>query len=59
MTWWLIPLVATLLAWAWTRLPGTRAGRVRPRPEPGSAEDVKDLARFAAALSRPMPGERA
>ena len=58
MTWWLIPLLATLAAWAWTRIGGTARGRVRPRPEPGSPEDAADLARFASALAKPLPGGR-
>jgi hypothetical protein len=56
--WWLIPLVATLAAWAYTRLAGVGQARVRPRPEPGSAADRRDLARFAEALGRPLPGQR-
>ena len=56
MIWWLIPLVVTLAAWAWTRRPGAGRMRVRPRPEPGSPQDVEDLARFADALHRSMPG---
>jgi hypothetical protein len=59
MIWWTIPVVATLLAWVWTRVAGMRSGRLRPRPEPGSPEDRRDLARFADALRRPMPGSRA
>ena len=58
VTWWLIPLVATTLAWAWTRMSATRGGRVRPRPEPGSPEDRRDLARFADALAQPLPQDR-
>ena len=58
MTWWLIPLVATTLAWAWTRMSATRGGRVRPRPEPGSPEDRRDLARFADALAQPLRQDR-
>lgn len=57
MIWWLIPLVVTLGAWAWTRRPGGRM-RVRPRPEPGSPQDAQDLARFADALHQPLPGPR-
>ena len=58
MTWWLIPIVATLAAWVYTRAVGSWGGRVRARPEPGSPEDAKDLARFADALKRPIPGGR-
>lgn len=56
MTWWLIPLLATLVAWAWTRVGGLTAARARRRPEPGTAADAADLARFAEALGRPLPG---
>jgi hypothetical protein len=56
VVWWLIPLVATLAAWAYTRVAGSGRGRVRPRPEPGSPEDRADLARFAEALRLPLPG---
>lgn len=54
--WWLIPLAATLVAWAWTSI-GPRRGRLGPRPEPGTAEDAADLARFTRALERPLPGD--
>ncbi len=56
MIWWLIPVVATLCAWIYTRVWGSRAGRVPPRPEPGTPADAADLARFTEALSRPLPG---
>jgi hypothetical protein len=59
VVWWLIPLIATLSAWAYTRLAWSWRGRSKPRLEPGSPEDAADLARFAAALERPMPGGRA
>jgi hypothetical protein len=58
VTWWIIPIMATVAAWAYTRVAGSWGGRVRPRPEPGSPEDVRDLARFADALRRPFPGGR-
>lgn len=58
MIWWLIPLVATFAAWAYTRLAWSWRGRGRSRPEPGSPQDAADLARFAEALHRPMPGGR-
>jgi hypothetical protein len=58
VAWWLIPLLATLAAWVWTRVGGTGRGRLRPRPEPGSPQDARDLARFADALGKPMPGTR-
>jgi hypothetical protein len=56
VTWWLIPLLATLAAWAYTRVAGVGRARLRPRPEPGSEADRRDLARFAEALARPLPG---
>lgn len=55
MIWWVIPLLATLGAWIYTRVGGLSAGRIRPRPEPGSPQDAEDLARFAAALAQPLP----
>ena len=58
MIWWLIPVIATLAAWVFTRVAGSRGGRLRPRPEPGSAEDARDLARFAEALGHRPPGAR-
>ncbi len=59
MIWWSIPAAATLAAWVYTRVTGTWGGRVRPRPEPGSEADQRDLARFAEALGHPSPGRRA
>lgn len=56
MLWWIIPVVATLVAWVYTRVAGSWSGRSRRRPEPGSPEDQRDLARFAEALRRPGPG---
>jgi hypothetical protein len=56
VAWWIIPLVATLAAWVYTRAALGR-GRVRPRPEPGTPQDAADLARFEAALSEPLPGD--
>jgi hypothetical protein len=56
--WWLIPLVATLIAWAYTRMGWSWRGRARPRPEPGSPADAKDLERFARALRSPLPDGR-
>jgi hypothetical protein len=56
VVWWLIPLLATVAAWVYTRVAGAGAARVRPRPEPGSEADRRDLARLAEALSRPLPG---
>lgn len=55
MIWWLIPLAATLAAWAYLRISGAGRGAHRRRPEPGSPEDQADLDRFAAALSAPLP----
>lgn len=58
MIWWIIPAVATLAAWLWTRRAGAATPGVRVRPAPGSPEDVADLARFAAALRRALPDRR-
>ncbi len=59
MLWWSIPISATVAAWLYTRVAGSWGGRARPRPEPGSEADRRDLARFAEALGQPMPGRRA
>lgn len=56
MIWWLIPLCATFGAWLCTRHSARVIGRRRSRPEPGSPADRADLARFEAALARPLPG---
>jgi hypothetical protein len=56
--WWLIPLVATLIAWIYTRTAGSWRGRTRPRPDPGSPADARDLERFARALRSPLPDGR-
>jgi hypothetical protein len=56
VVWWLIPLVATLAAWLYTRMAGVGAARAKPRPVPGSPEDQRELRRFGEALGRPMPG---
>lgn len=58
MVWWSIPAIATLAAWAYTRLAGSWGRAVRPRPQPGSPEDRADLARFAEGLRAPTPGSR-
>jgi hypothetical protein len=53
--WWSIPIMATLVAWLWTRYAtGTRRS-VRTRPEPGSPQDAAELTRLSAALARPLP----
>ncbi|MEK9811263.1 MAG: hypothetical protein VW362_12495 [Candidatus Nanopelagicales bacterium] len=44
LLWWLIPLVATLLALAWA------ASRNRPRRSVGTHESLGDMARFRAAM---------
>lgn len=51
LMWWLIPLGATLLALAWA------ASRSRPRRAAGTHETVGDMARFRAAMDRPLPSE--
>ena len=52
LLWWLIPLVATLLALAWA------ASRNRPRRSVGTHESLGDMARFRAAMRKPMPVEQ-
>ncbi len=52
MLWWLIPLGATLLALAWA------AARSRPRRAADAHETVGDMARFRAAMRRPLPAEQ-
>ena len=52
LLWWLIPLGATLLALAWA------AARSRPRRVADTHETVGDMARFRAAMRRPLPAER-
>lgn len=58
MLWWVIPLVAAVAAHIWTRVGGLSVGRVPAKPEPGSPQDLADLAKFAAAL-REVPASRA
>lgn len=58
MTWWVIPLVATLAAWAWTRVGGSWRHRRPVRHVPGSPEDRADLERFARALADRMPHQQ-
>jgi hypothetical protein len=53
LLWWLIPLVATLIALAWA------AARSRPRRVADTHETVGDMARFRAAMRRPMPADQA
>lgn len=52
LLWWLIPLGATLLALAWA------ASRSRPRRVADTHETVGDMARFRAAMRRPLPADR-
>lgn len=52
LLWWLIPLVATLIALAWA------AARSRPRRAADTHETVGDMARFRAAMRKPMPADR-
>lgn len=57
MAWWSIPVLATTAAAVWLRIGGMGSTRLPRRPEPGSAQDAADLARFADALARPLPDE--
>jgi len=52
LLWWLIPIGATLLALAWA------ASRNRPRRSVGTHESLGDMARFRAAMRKPMPAEQ-
>lgn len=49
LLWWLIPVGATLLALAWAGL------RSRPRRPLDTHSSLGDMARFRAAMRRPMP----
>ena len=51
LLWWLIPLGATLIALAWA------ASRSRPRRVADTHETVGDMARFRAAMRRPLPAD--
>ncbi|MDA3021053.1 MAG: hypothetical protein O2943_00040 [Actinomycetota bacterium] len=52
LTWWLIPIVATILAVAWA------AFRSRPR-QPTQAEDaMENLRRLNDAMARPLPNQK-
>ena len=57
MVWWLIPILATLIAYVFLRFAGSTPAR-RRRPEPGTPEDRAELARLAEALDQPLPGQR-
>ena len=52
LLWWLIPVGATLLALAWAAL------RSRPRRPLDTHSSLSDMARFRAAMRRPMPERR-
>jgi hypothetical protein len=52
LLWWLIPLAATLIALAWA------AARSRPRRAADTHETVGDMARFRAAMRRPLPSDQ-
>lgn len=49
LAWWLIPLGATLLALVWA------AARSRPRRTVDPHASIADMARFRAAMRRPLP----
>ncbi|MGI9196502.1 MAG: hypothetical protein ACR2KE_03470 [Candidatus Nanopelagicales bacterium] len=49
LLWWLIPVGATLLALAWAAL------RSRPRRPADTHASLGDMARFRAAMRRPLP----
>ena len=48
VAWWLIPIVATLLAVAWLSF------RNRPRPPVDTHESLEERERFRAAMERPV-----
>ncbi len=52
LLWWLIPLGATLIALTWA------TARSRPRRMADTHETVGDLARFRAAMRKPLPADR-
>jgi hypothetical protein len=52
LLWWLIPLGATLIALVWA------ASRSRPKRIADTHETVGDMARFRAAMRRPLPEEQ-
>ncbi len=52
LLWWLIPLGATLIALAWA------TARSRPRRMADTHETVGDMARFRAAMRKPLPADR-
>lgn len=52
LLWWLIPLGATLVALVWA------ASRSRPKRVADTHETVGDMARFRAAMRRPLPDDR-
>ena len=49
LAWWLIPVVATLIAFAWIRW------RNRTRPPADAHQAMADMARFKEAMERPNP----
>lgn len=52
LLWWLIPMGATLIALVWA------ASRSRPKRVADTHETVGDMARFRAAMRRPLPDDR-
>lgn len=48
LAWWLIPIVATLLAVVWVSV------RNRPRPPVDTHESLEEHERFRAAMERPV-----
>ena len=49
LLWWLIPVVATLIALAWVAL------RNRPSRPADAAQGMADMERFREAMAKPLP----
>lgn len=52
LAWWLIPIVATLVAVGWLSF------RARPRPPVDPHDSLEERARFRAAMERPLAPPR-
>lgn len=52
LAWWLIPIVATVLAVVWLSF------RARPRPPVDAHDSMEERERFRAAMERPLAPPR-
>lgn len=52
LAWWLIPIVATVLAIAWA------AWRARPERPTEAHDGMESLRRFQSAMEKPLPVDR-